>query len=158
MTRAPWILSLFLARGLTVSLFSAILQGMRYPGGKAGDGVYQRLISLMPPHDIYIEPFLGGGALLRQKRPARRNIGIDLDTRALEGWEDRPDVELYCGDGVAFLQTYPFTGNELVYCDPPYVLSTRTGKQYRFEMTDAQHAALLAILTALPCHVMLSGY
>ena len=51
-----------------------------------------------------------------------------------------------------------FTGHELVYCDPPYVLSTRTGRQYRHEMTDAQHAALLDTLKGLPCMVMLSGY
>ena len=62
------------------------------------------------------------------------------------------------GDGMAFLRSYPFTGHELVYCDPPYVLSTRTGRQYRCEMTDAQHAALLETITALPCMVMISGY
>ena len=32
-----------------------------YPGGKSGSGVYQKLINLMPPHDVHIEPFLGGG-------------------------------------------------------------------------------------------------
>ena len=60
---------------------------MAYPGGKAGDGVYQRLISLMPPHDVYIEPFLGGGALLRRKRPARLTIGLDLDPQVIDRWQ-----------------------------------------------------------------------
>ena len=32
--------------------------GMNYPGGKGG--VYQRLINLMPPHEVYIETHLGG--------------------------------------------------------------------------------------------------
>jgi len=31
-----------------------------YPGGKNGQGVYQRIISLIPPHDVYVEPFVGG--------------------------------------------------------------------------------------------------
>ena len=44
---------------------------MGYPGGKAGAGVYQTIINLMPPHDVYIEPFLGGGAVMRLKRPVR---------------------------------------------------------------------------------------
>ena len=57
---------------------------MAYPGGKAGDGVYQRLISLMPPHEVYIEPFLGGGAIMRHKRPALLNIGIDLDPQGYQ--------------------------------------------------------------------------
>ncbi len=35
------------------------------------------------PHDAYIEPFLGGGAIMKRKPPAIRNIGIDLDRRAM---------------------------------------------------------------------------
>jgi hypothetical protein len=52
-----------------------------YPGGKGL--LYQRLISLIPPHDTYIEAFAGGGAVARNKRPARVNIAIDLDGEAL---------------------------------------------------------------------------
>ena len=57
---------------------------MGYPGGKAGAGIFQRLINMMPPHDAYIEPFLGGGAILRAKRLARVSIGADLHLPALE--------------------------------------------------------------------------
>jgi len=56
-----------------------MLPAMTYPGGKNGSGVYQTIINLMLPHEVYIEPFLGGGAVMRQKRPALLNIGIDLD-------------------------------------------------------------------------------
>lgn len=56
---------------------------MSYPGGKNGAGVYQTIINLMPPHEVYIEPFLGGGAILRLKQPASVNIGIDLDSAAI---------------------------------------------------------------------------
>jgi len=54
-----------------------ILQRMTYPGGKNGAGVYQTIINHMPPHEMYIEPFLGGGAIMRLKRPAGVNVGID---------------------------------------------------------------------------------
>ncbi len=50
-----------------------------YPGGKGGAGVYQTLINLIPPHETYIETHLGGGAIMRFKRSAKINIGIDLD-------------------------------------------------------------------------------
>lgn len=48
--------------------------------------------------------------------------------------------------------------NVLIYADPPYLLSTRHGKQYRCEMTDADHADLLEALTAHRGPVLLSGY
>ncbi|MCY4289902.1 MAG: hypothetical protein OXC63_15115 [Aestuariivita sp.] len=37
----------------------------------------------MPPHDGYIECFLGGGAILKRKPAAMRSIGLDLDARAI---------------------------------------------------------------------------
>lgn len=46
----------------------------------------------------------------------------------------------------------------LVYCDPPYVLSSRTGKQYKHEMTDSDHVDLLNALIEHPGPVILSGY
>lgn len=55
---------------------------IRYPGGKGL--LYQRLISLIPPHETYIEAFAGGGAVARNKLEARVNIAIDLDREALE--------------------------------------------------------------------------
>jgi DNA adenine methylase len=50
----------------------------------------------------------------------------------------------------------------LTYCDPPYVLSTRSAARsrhgYAHEMTDADHIALSAVLHACTGMVMLSGY
>ena len=48
---------------------------MHYQGGKGG--VFQKLINRMPPHEVYIETHLGGGAVMRNKRPAGSNIGIE---------------------------------------------------------------------------------
>lgn len=50
---------------------------MGYPGGKGR--LWQDIVALMPPHDTYIETHLGGGAVIRNKRPARVNIGVDID-------------------------------------------------------------------------------
>ena len=48
--------------------------------------------------------------------------------------------------------------NVLIYADPPYLLQTRHGKQYRHEMTDADHRDLLDALKAHKGPVLLSGY
>ena len=77
----------------------------------------------MPPHEVYIETHLGGGAVIRNKRPARRNIGIEVDPKVIEKWpeKEKRGIEIIQGDGVNFLKDYPLTGNEMVYCDPPYL-------------------------------------
>lgn len=48
--------------------------------------------------------------------------------------------------------------NVLIYADPPYVLSTRHGRQYRYEMDDQAQSDLLDVLLAHKGPVLLSGY
>ena len=45
-----------------------------------------------------------------------------------------------------------------MYIDPPYLLDTRRGKQYRHEMDDADHEELLATLLESRAKIMISGY
>lgn len=146
-------------RRLQSSSKPAMIHVMRYPGGKGK--CYQRLINLMPPHETYIETHLGGGAVLRNKRPAKSNIGIDADERVVATWGQ--NFSKWCNvvqaDAAAFLEQYPFQGSELVYADPPYVATTRRrSKIYRYEYSDGDHLRLLDVLAALPCMVMISGY
>jgi len=144
-----------------------------FPGGKNGAGVYQRIISLMPPHKVYIEPFLGSGAILRNKRPALANIGMDLDAAVIEAWKTKArasgysvGLELLQADAIEFLASHEFTPQTLVYCDPPYVLSTRSHRRiYQHEMSDDQHRRLLDVLNAIcdnvffsAVYILISGY
>ena len=46
----------------------------------------------------------------------------------------------------------------LIYADPPYMLSTRARKYYRYEMSDDEHVALLNALDVHRGPVVLSGY
>lgn len=45
-----------------------------------------------------------------------------------------------------------------MYIDPPYLLGTRTGKQYLHEMTDADHEELLKEIVHSRAKIMISGY
>jgi hypothetical protein len=130
-----------------------------YFGSKATSGLCQPIIALMPPHDTYIETHLGGGAIMKRKPPALRNIGIDLNQRALEKFQCAYPVELVHGCAHRFLNDYDFRGRELVYCDPPYLQATRTSsRRYRFDYEEHDHLELLRLLRQLPCQVILSGY
>ena len=132
-----------------------------YPGGKGLS--FRNIINLIPPHEVYIETHLGGGAVMRHKKPAKQNIGIDIDAQVIAQWENMPTWTdiccLYCQSAHDFLQHYAITGDEVVYCDPPYVRSTRRGgKIYRYEYSDKDHHDLLNLIRTLPCKVLVSGY
>jgi DNA adenine methylase len=75
------------------------------------------------------------------------------------------------GDGLEFLRGYRFRGDELVYCDPPYMRSLCSSpSRYKFVLDDRDHLELLKLLRGLegrtaavrfgsaPCFVMVSGY
>ncbi len=130
-----------------------------YFGSKATSGLCQPIIALMPPHDTYIETHLGGGAIMRRKPPALRNIAIDLDPKPLAAFDGDYPLEKVHGCAHRYLSTYDYRGRELLYCDPPYLHRTRTsGRRYRFDYEERDHVALLELLKGLPCSVMLSGY
>lgn len=132
---------------------------MSYFGGKAGAGTYQRIINLIPPHEVYIEPFAGAAAIWRYKKPASRSVIVDLDKAVLRRLPARSDTSVLQQDALGFLKDYEWSGREFVYCDPPYLWSTRRSKhRYQYELTDKQHLELIQILLTLPAAVMISGY
>lgn len=63
--------------------------------------------------------------------------------------ENRPAAEL--------IKRFNFF-NVLIYCDPPYMLETRNGKQYRCEMDSKGHEELLKVLLEHKGPVLISGY
>lgn len=130
-----------------------------YFGSKAASGLYQNIIAMMPPHDTFIETHLGGGVVMQKKPPSQNNIAIDIDPEPLKAFTcDYPVQKINtCAHG--YLSEYDYTGSELIYCDPPYLIETRTSKRrYRYEYTRQDHSNLLALLKSLPCSVILSGY
>lgn len=139
----------------------------RFVGSKGNSGLWQRIISEMPPHSVYVEPFLGTGTIMRKKKPADVSIGIDIDAAApglltigsaLSGFNG------IAGDALVQLTALraSMTAAWLIYCDPPYLASTRSvpGRSYyKHEfMTEAEHRSLLSLLLTLPARVIISGY
>ena len=137
---------------------------MRYQGGKNSSGSYQRIISEIPLHSVYIELFSGSASVYRYKRLAQVTYLVDKDFHSMRDLKSLCDqsVNLVSMSAVDFLRMYPFTGSEFVYADPPYLFSTRRSASkglYRYEFgEDAEHKELLAMLDRLPCPVAISGY
>ncbi len=96
---------------------------------------------------------------MKRKPPALRSIGIDLNARSIGTLCCDYEVELVYGCCHRFPADYPFEGGELVYSDPPYLMSTRKSqRRYRYRYGDADHEALPGLPGGLPCSVMISGY
>jgi len=146
-----------------------------FAGSKGGAGVAQWLISLMPAHRVYCEPFLGRGVVMNTKAPAAVNIGIDYDAGVIADYARRrrqleltrpagtgqPETAIVHGNSLALLQALKVESDWLLYCDPPYLLSTRSCKRsyyHRELLTEKVHGILLSVLTRLPGMVMISGY
>lgn len=136
---------------------------MTYPGGKGN--CYQKIINLIPPHDVYIEAFLGDGIVMKMKKSTKENIAVELHEMVLYDFEmpNGQVIQKYNVSAMNFLMDFmdgEWKGLEFVYCDPPYLRSTRKDLRpmYRYEMTDKQHIELLEVLIKLPCMVMISGY
>src|SRR6266545_8384740 len=80
-------------------------------GGKGGAGVWQRIISEMPTHNLYIEAFAGSAQVLRHKRLAGSTIAIDSDPavcQELLGSLHAIGVPTVSGSGIArFIERRP---------------------------------------------------
>lgn len=59
-----------------------------YYGGKGGAGVAQFIINQIPPHNCYIEMFLGKGTIMRYIKPADKTIGIEISKRIIDFYKD----------------------------------------------------------------------
>lgn len=152
---------------------------IKYPGAK--NRIADWVCSFIPPHDVYLEPFFGGGAIFfNKKQKAHIETINDLNddvfnffktlrddpeslTRAIEltaysrgeydyAWSDPAGI-----DNVERARRFN-TRDVFIYLDPPYLLSTRKGNMYHHEMTDEQHLQLLREIVNHPAKIMISGY
>ena len=219
---------------------------IKYPGSKWK--MAEWIVSLMPEHRSYLEPFFGSGAVFFRKPPSRIETINDLDGEivnlfrvvreqpealerataltpysreeyerawerhkagdvtdpvelarltlvrywqavgsrqiyragwrrdvagreaayTLRNWVDLPEriyaamdrlkeAQIEHGDAVDLIRKFA-SPDVLIYADPPYVIGTRSQKQYNVEMADEHHIELLKALLDHPGPVILSGY
>lgn len=215
---------------------------LKYPGSKWR--IAKELVSLIPEHHSYVEPYFGSGAVLFNKYTSNIETINDMDDEvinlfeiiqkepeklsyliettpygrniyenaflipkdkyekalffmircwqghgfrttgemvgwkkdvvgrersyALRSWNNLPDVikltadrlkmvQIENRDAIEVIKHFDYE-NVFMYIDPPYVLSTRNGKQYKHEMNDSDHKELLAIIKKSKAKIMISGY
>lgn len=85
----------------------------------------------------------------------------ELPERILLAAERLKQVQVECMPAVKLIERFKFP-EVLIYCDPPYLMETRTShvkQQYSNEMlTEQEHVELLKVLLKHPGPVVISGY
>lgn len=87
---------------------------LTYYGGK--QKLAQQIVSLMPSHSAYLEPFAGGAAVLFAKPPAEKETLNDLDGQIMRFWRalrERP------GELAAAVAATPYSRAEWEACADP---------------------------------------
>lgn len=125
--------------------------------------------SLQKAVNFYIRLNMGHGFRTNGEKVGWKN---DVQGRerayAAKDWTELPDkimaaaerlrgVQIEHRPAVEVIRRFNFP-NVLIYADPPYLLSTRHGKQYRCEMNETEHEELLNVLLKHKGPVLLSGY
>ena len=136
-----------------------------YPGGKGQSGLIQWILGMLPGHVYYCEPFAGHAGVFRAKGAALRSWLIDRDEDVsmwLRGAVGAAAM-VECGDGVRWMELAAEwgwgPGEGLVYVDPPYLMSTRSGRRrYAWELTAWEHRRILSAAVAMAAAVVISGY
>lgn len=216
---------------------------LRYPGSKWR--IADQLVSNIPEHKSYLEPYFGSGAVLFNKPPSPIETINDLDDDVINLFQcirdhsqqlaamiaaipysrkvydsqfsivSKDPVDKACAFLIKCWQGYGFktsgiktgwkrdkTGREraynlsnwyhlpewieeiaerlrniqiehkpaldlirefdspdsFFYLDPPYLLNTRSAKQYQYEMTEEDHIQLLETIVHCSAQIMISGY
>ena len=66
-------------------------------------------------------------------------------------------VQIECSPAIELMERYDYE-NVFMYLDPPYLLGTRRGKQYKHEMSDEDHEEMLQKAIGSKAKIMISGY
>lgn len=118
--------------------------------------------------NFLIRSGMGHGFRLCEKCGWKKDVYAREAAYAVRYWNDLPEVitnvaqrlkmvQIEHKPAVELIKAFNHD-NVLIYADPPYVMSTRTRKQYRHEMTDEEHAELCKTLLLHTGPVILSGY
>ena len=114
-------------------------------GSTANDnGVWQRLINEIPPHDTFVALCMGKSKVLEKIRPATHTLGVDTSAFILDLIQqtvtDR-SIELHKDSCIRFLKSYRWNPDSryVIFIDPPSLA----------QPSDFPHMELLGLLASL---------
>lgn len=143
---------------------------MRYPGGKNQAGTYQKIINIIPPHDMYFELFAGSAAIAQNLCASSFRLLIDRDIDQVLSLKKcmPPGTVILCADSIEWFKNsvdlinflYDAGHGIFMYLDPPYPISSRRNQReiYKYELSDHKHLDLLISCSIAKFPIAISTY
>lgn len=158
---------------------------MKYLGQKTVVPLKANILSLFPMHRRYFELFGGTGEILNSKAQATFSAIVEISDSLVQGdmnvysacavvtldywrrnWQTitatQPGTVVVHGCAISFLDWLieAAAADDLIYADPPYLLSERSSKnsKYQHELTDEQHTEFLNKMKRVCCRAVISHY
>lgn len=140
---------------------TSILQN--YRGNKNIPGVYQWIINRIPVHKKYYEVFAGSAAIRERLHSAAATVINDIDPLVVDALRKKlPGTFSITNENALQLlaSVLPGDADTFIYCDPPYILSTRGSQRkiYDYEMSDRDHEMFLLLVRTANSNCMISHY
>jgi DNA adenine methylase len=145
---------------LDLNAVVGVAAGMPYDGGKSQAGLWQWIVNRIPEHKTFVELFAGSAAIARLKLPCEKTVLIEKSVKQAGSLraEFGARARVITGDGITMAQFFD-DPDTVIYCDPPYVMSSRRGgRLYEHELEDEWHVVLLEAAKASKCKWIQSGY
>lgn len=132
-----------------------------YAGAKSVDGVIQRIINIIPPHNTLVECCGGSAALTWNIKKAEKNIIIEKDPVQAELLSKTftNHVKVFSGSFYSHLYDLIESLNDTVlYFDPPYLKENRTWQAdiYKEEWDTYDHIDFLKYIKDSSTHVIIN--
>lgn len=132
-----------------------------YPGSKAANGAWQKIISEIPRCEIFVEA-MAGSAVISEKLKGLCSIVInDLDGSVTEKIQPAPGLTIENQDYQCIIDRYDCEVPRTVfYFDPPYLMETRSHKKrlYKFDWADVDHYRFLRAVRRVKSPCLISHY
>lgn len=130
--------------------------------------IQQPADSLEQSVNFIIKSVMSHGFRTTEKSGWKNDINGREKAYAVKHWNDLPEIiremtlrlkEVQIENRPALELIKRFNKKDVcMYIDPPYILSTRTRKQYSFEMEDSDHVELLDTVLQSKAKILISGY
>lgn len=130
---------------------------LNYPGAKGGQGIRAFLLNYIPISRRYFSLFYGKGSFENLKVFENIQWICSEKNQDLQSFSTATAKVVYF-DYKKLVDDFNFTSDDFIFCDPPYMLSTRTSGRsyYKHEFTDEMHIDFLETMRMLKCRILIT--